>query len=729
VCSSDLVGQLSRAFDKMTADLKHTTASIDRLNREIAARKEIENDIKKIQKQQQDINELQQLLLAPGVLENKIKVITDGIVRIFNADFCRIWLIRPGDLCDQGCVHAGVKEGPHVCRFRDKCLHLLASSGTYTHIDGKIHRRVPFDCYKIGRVASGKDHRFLTNDVPNDPRVHDHEWAHKLALVSFAGYQIRIPGGETMGVLALFAKHPILPAEDALLDSLSSTVAFVVQQSASQEKLSKTAAEWETTFNSIPDLISIYDKDYRIAKVNKAFADFFKMKPEEVVGKFCYEVIHGTDKPYPGCPHKKTMETGKPSVSEFFEPKLGIYVEASASPVFDDNKNIIGTVHIIKNITERKKTDIALRQLANIVESSDDAIIGKSLDGVITSWNKGAERLYGYTEKEVVGKNVSVLIPEEYAEGLRAINEKIAKGLSVERLETMRQKKDGTKFYVSLTISPIKDNDGNIVGASTIAHDITERKKTEELLRRYNEELEKAVDARTSELRASQDKLVRSEKMASIGKLASSVAHELRNPLGVMKNVVYYLNMLGLSKENPEVKENLDIITQEIENSDKIIADLLEFSRAKNPVLRPENINLIVREVLSRLRIEPNIELVLDLKDGLPDIAVDALQMHQIFYNLIKNALEAMEQGGKLKITTAHEGEFIEAAVSDTGGGISEENLAKIFEPLFSTKTKGTGLGLSICASLVERHEGKLEVKSEAGKGTTFTVKLPVKRG
>ena len=209
------------------------------LSKEVVERKKMEDERETLLKWQKDITLLQQSLLVSAPLENKLKTITDSIVRIFDADFCRIWLIRPGDLCEQGCMHAEVREGPHVCRLRTKCLHLMSSSGRYTHIDGKGHVRVPFGCYKIGHVASGKDHRFVTNDVVNDPRVHNHEWARELGLVSFAGYQLRIPGEETIGVLALFAKHPISPAGDTALDSLSTTTAFVVQQAVAEDNLGR----------------------------------------------------------------------------------------------------------------------------------------------------------------------------------------------------------------------------------------------------------------------------------------------------------------------------------------------------------------------------------------------------------------------------------------------------------------------------------------------------------
>ncbi|MCX5830668.1 MAG: PAS domain S-box protein [Deltaproteobacteria bacterium] len=205
--------------------------------RDINEKKQAEEGREKMLVLQQGVNLLQQSLLAPATLEEKLRVITDSVVSLFDTDFCRIWLIQPGDLCEQGCVHAEVNEGPHICRFRDRCLHLLASSGRYIHTDGKIHRRVPFGCYKIGHIASEDDHSFLTNDVQNDPRVHNREWARELGLVSFVGYQLRVPGGKTMGVLALFAKHPILSSEDAMLDGLSSTVALVIQRDVAEKSL------------------------------------------------------------------------------------------------------------------------------------------------------------------------------------------------------------------------------------------------------------------------------------------------------------------------------------------------------------------------------------------------------------------------------------------------------------------------------------------------------------
>jgi PAS domain S-box-containing protein len=211
--------------------------------RDITAQKQAEARTEKMLTRQRGVSKLQQSLLAPAPLEDKLGKVTDTIVRLFDADFCRIWLIRPGDLCERGCIHAEVHEGPHVCQYRDRCLHLVTSSGRYTHIDGPGHRRVPFGCYKIGRLASEEDPKFVSNDVQNDPRVHDHAWARELGLVSFAGYQLRTPGEDTLGVLALFAKHPILADEDAMLDGLGSTVARVVKQAVAEEALLRRTEE------------------------------------------------------------------------------------------------------------------------------------------------------------------------------------------------------------------------------------------------------------------------------------------------------------------------------------------------------------------------------------------------------------------------------------------------------------------------------------------------------
>ncbi len=256
--SNDEIGQLSEAFNKMAADLSVTTTSIKNLNQEKAERKRIEVIIK-------GLNSLNEKLLGFGSLDDKLKCITDGIVEFFNADFARIWRTKPGDHCYSGCIHAEVTEGPHVCVERDCCLHLMASSGRYTHIDGKVHARVPFGCYKIGRIASGQASKLLTNDVIHDSSVHNHEWAKKLGLVSFAGYRLASESEKPIGVMSLFSKHIISPEEDNLLKGLAGTCTHVIQsadvtksllQSEKLKSIGTITAGISHEFNNILAIIS-----------------------------------------------------------------------------------------------------------------------------------------------------------------------------------------------------------------------------------------------------------------------------------------------------------------------------------------------------------------------------------------------------------------------------------------------------------------------------------------
>jgi len=201
----------------------------------------------------QGLNRLKEDLLGEGDLSAKLRHVTDGVVRLFDADFARIWLSLPGDRCATDCVHAGVAEGPHVCRRRERCLHLVASSGRYTHLDGAMHRRVPFGCYKIGRIASGDEPSFLTNTVAEDPRVHDREWARQLGLASFAGYRLLSADQEPIGVLALFSRHPLSAEDDRLLASVAATASQVILAAQIQESLRASEERWQFALEGAGD--------------------------------------------------------------------------------------------------------------------------------------------------------------------------------------------------------------------------------------------------------------------------------------------------------------------------------------------------------------------------------------------------------------------------------------------------------------------------------------------
>jgi signal transduction histidine kinase len=251
------------------------------------------------------------------------------------------------------------------------------------------------------------------------------------------------------------------------------------------------------------------------------------------------------------------------------------------------------------------------------------------------------------------------------------------------------------------------------------------------------------AEAIYNQLLATREELVRSEKLAMFGQLSGSVAHELRNPLGVMSNAVYYLRAV-MSEADATVSEYLEIIQSEISKSQKVLSDLLEFSHSRAPRKSAVSVDALIEESLKGCAIPENIPLRVDLPATLPKVAVDPQQMAKVFHNLILNAVQAMPDGGALKVAgrlvgaihelllqdPAHEtGDFIEISVADAGEGISPENMKRLFQPLFTTKARGTGLGLVVCRNLVEANGGRIEVGSRTGAGTTFTVVLPTVGG
>jgi signal transduction histidine kinase len=231
-----------------------------------------------------------------------------------------------------------------------------------------------------------------------------------------------------------------------------------------------------------------------------------------------------------------------------------------------------------------------------------------------------------------------------------------------------------------------------------------------------------------------QETLIRQEKLAVLERLASGVGHELRNPLGAISNAIYFLNMV-LEEPEPDVKETLEILQREVKTSERIISSLLDFGRIKPPTRRKVDINEVVQEALSSATVPENVEVVSQLDGTLPIILADSNQLGQVFGNIILNAIQAMPEGGRLVVKTSGvseklpKSEWVAVSFTDTGVGIPEENLSKLFEPLFTTKPKGIGLGLALAKTLVEGHGGTVEVQSELGKGTTFTVRLPISVG
>jgi len=424
-----------------------------------------------------------------------------------------------------------------------------------------------------------------------------------------------------------------------------------------------------------------------------------------------------------------------------------------AAPIHDDHGKISAVIETLQDITERKRAEEALRKseekYSHFFSTSRDCVFITSKDGRWIDLNDAAVELFGYASREEL---MQVRIPNLYAnpeERSKHISI-IAKYGYTKEYPADLLRKDGAIIHSLITTAARYDNEGNVIGYQGTIRDITERRKAEEEIRKLNEELEQKIEERSSQLLAAQQQLIRKEKLAILGQLAGVVGHEIRNPLGVMNNAVYFLKTV-LPDADDMVKEYLDIIQLEIDNSQRIITDLLDFTRTKTPQIIPVAVNTLVLQPLGKCTIPENIDVQTDIHDMLPQVNVDPFQIGQVLQNLIANAVQAMPNGGHLRISARQvqgsrckeqgtEGEnfepltlilepdtdFVEISVKDTGEGISPENMAKLFSPLFTTKAKGIGLGLVVCKNLTEANGGRIEAASKLGKGTTFILKLPL---
>ena len=359
---------------------------------------------------------------------------------------------------------------------------------------------------------------------------------------------------------------------------------------------------------------------------------------------------------------------------------------------------------------ERQRAHNERYLLAAIIESSDDAIVSKDLNGIVTSWNACAERIFGYTAEEMVGAPILTIIPPELHGDETRILSAIARGERIEHFETERVTKSGERVQVSLTISPVKDETGRIVGAAKIARDITQRKKAEQALRI-------------------------TERLASVGRLAATVAHEINNPLEAITNLVY---LAKNSTSRDDVQKYLAAAEEELERVAQLTKQTLGFYRDTKGAI-PTRVGSVVEGLVSvfgpRLR-NKRILMKSEIADDAAILA-NTGEIRQLIANLLTNSIDAAEDGGTIRVRVSAGRDWktsqpgVRFTIADTGHGIPRAILPKLFEPFFTTrKDVGTGLGLWVCKSIVEKHDGSIRVRSNATPGsswTVFTVFLPAR--
>lgn len=397
-----------------------------------------------------------------------------------------------------------------------------------------------------------------------------------------------------------------------------------------------------------------------------------------------------------------------------------IPVDITVSPVRDSAGQIVGASSIKRDMSERKSGMAASARLAAIVQSSDDAIISKTLNGVILDWNSAAERMYGFSAPDVVGRSIYTLVPHELQHEEEMILERVAQGEHVAHYETTRLRSDGTRIDIALTVSPIRDPSGTIIGASSIQRDITDRKRAEEAMRQAS-------------------------KMEAIGALAGGLAHDFNNQLYAVSGFAHFIGRdPSLS---PSARADLLEIQKTAERMASLTRQLLAFARQQMLTLETLDLNLAVQDTSPMLRrlIGSSTSIELTLAPGPKWVRVDRAQLVQVLLNLVINARDALHEGGRIEIRTetlevspnqvhnrlqvpVEPGAYAELSVSDNGQGIEAEHLPHIFEPFYTTKEvgTGTGLGLATVDGIVAQSGGHIQVQSLLGKGTTIKILLPL---
>ena len=367
-------------------DTNGKTLFYDGTVEDITERKCAEDKLRINVKRLQELNALQSRLQSPSSIEEKLKLITDAVVRIFDADFARIWMIKPGDRCEDGCIHAQATEEEHICRFRDRCLHLMSSSGRYTHTNGQVHARVPFSCYKIGKIAAADEPKFLTNEVTTDPRVHNNAWAKELGLVSFAGYRLGDNTTKPLGVLALFNKQAISSEEDSFLELIAHSTSWVLHSEWEEAVLRESEKRYHNLVESIPDWIWEVDTQGNYTYASSAVRNILGYAPEELIGQSPFDLMPDDERQRIGGIFAEIIAKRQPimgleNVNRHRDGRL-IVLETSGNPIFGHNGEFHGYRGIDRDITVRKQMEEDLRENERLLlESQEIARLGSF------SWN------------------------------------------------------------------------------------------------------------------------------------------------------------------------------------------------------------------------------------------------------------------------------------------------------------------------------------------------------
>ncbi|MBM4463803.1 MAG: PAS domain S-box protein [Chloroflexi bacterium] len=502
-----------------------------------------------------------------------------------------------------------------------------------------------------------------------------------------------------------------LPGKSVILAILND----ITQRKQAEEKVKRAAEEWQTTFDSITDMVSILDKDFKIIRANRAFADAVKIRPEELSGRCCYAVVHGMGCPVEGCPHKETLKTRRTVTREIFEPNLGIHLEVTASPLLNETGEVWASVHIARDITERKKAEQTLKEgqqdlnRAQAVARTGSWRLDIRRNELL--WSDETYRMFGIpkgtpltyeTFLSIVHPDDRDLVDRTWTAALKGgpydIDHRIVVGTEV---KWVREKAE-------LEV----DEQGVVKGGFGTVQDITESKQAEEALRNI-----------TAELTRSNTELEQFAYVAS---------HDLQEPLRMVSSYVQLIADRYKGKLDQDADDFIRYAHDGALRMHRLINDLLAYSRVgtRGGTFEQVNLEVVLTQALSNIEVAINETNAITTYDPLPVVWGDAGQLIQLFQNLIDNAIKFhSEEAPRIHVSSRLRGSEWVLSVRDNGVGIAPEYFDRIFL-LFQRlhpreKYSGTGIGLAICKRIVERHGGQIWVESRSGEGSTFCFTLP----
>ncbi|KAB2951976.1 PAS domain S-box protein [Heliorestis acidaminivorans] len=460
----------------------------------------------------------------------------------------------------------------------------------------------------------------------------------------------------------------------------------------------KTSEQYKNRFFDLSvDLLCVAGFDGYLKQVNKAYVELLGYTEEELLSRPYKDFLHEEDlqklqKKSLTCTNLKS----KKSLECRHICKKGTVKWVSWTVTIDMEENLFYAVG--RDVTENKKLVQIKRELNSIVEASTDAIVVADREGYIRSWNGAAEKLFGYSQSEIIGKNIKIFVPEERKEECDDIIEKVLNNGAFEHFETIRLRKNGQRLNVFKIVTPVKDNQGKVIAIIALIRDNTEKKELE-------------------------NEIAHLDRLNVVAQMAAGIGHEIRNPLMTVRG---FLQILGRQKSYNEDKEYFRLMIDELDRANTIITEFLAMTKKKPSNPAQGNINQVIEELMPLLQAEAinNNKWIIKKLEATEDLIFDSKEIRQMLYNLVLNGLEAMESGGKLFICTYMEGNDVVLAVRDEGIGISTEILEKLGTPFLTTKEQGTGLGLAMVFRIARQHKARVLVDTGM-TGTTIYVKFP----